>query len=235
MSRFGIDLGGTKIEGAVVDPARPDHALCRLGCRPRARGATSTCWARSCGWSACSSASPARSGPPASDSGRPGSSTPHRRPEELEHRLPQRPAAEGGPGKGARRRGADRERRELLCAGRGDVRRGPRPEGRRRAHPRDGLRRGDRGQRPGPRRPPRDRRGVGPQPHPRGAHALLLRAEGLRRDGDLRARRSSGTTGSARGRSLRMPEIVARAAAGERPPARRCGGCRPSSARRSPP
>ncbi len=30
MSRFGIDLGGTKIEGAVVDPARPDHALCRL-------------------------------------------------------------------------------------------------------------------------------------------------------------------------------------------------------------
>ncbi len=30
MSRYGIDLGGTKIEGAVVDPARPDHALCRL-------------------------------------------------------------------------------------------------------------------------------------------------------------------------------------------------------------
>src|SRR5580700_5304024 len=30
MSRFGIDLGGTKIEGVVVDPARPDHALCRL-------------------------------------------------------------------------------------------------------------------------------------------------------------------------------------------------------------
>ncbi len=30
MSRYGIDLGGTKIEGAVVDPARPDRALCRL-------------------------------------------------------------------------------------------------------------------------------------------------------------------------------------------------------------
>jgi fructokinase len=30
MSRYGIDLGGTKIEGAVVDPARPDHARCRL-------------------------------------------------------------------------------------------------------------------------------------------------------------------------------------------------------------
>lgn len=30
MSRYGIDLGGTKIEGAVIDPARPDHALCRL-------------------------------------------------------------------------------------------------------------------------------------------------------------------------------------------------------------
>jgi N-acetylglucosamine kinase len=30
MSRFGVDLGGTKIEGAVVDPRRPDHALCRL-------------------------------------------------------------------------------------------------------------------------------------------------------------------------------------------------------------
>jgi len=30
MNRFGIDLGGTKIEGAVVDPARPDRALCRL-------------------------------------------------------------------------------------------------------------------------------------------------------------------------------------------------------------
>ncbi len=30
MSRFGIDLGGTKIEGAVVDPARPDCAVCRL-------------------------------------------------------------------------------------------------------------------------------------------------------------------------------------------------------------
>ncbi len=30
MSLFGIDLGGTKIEGAVVDPSRPDHALCRL-------------------------------------------------------------------------------------------------------------------------------------------------------------------------------------------------------------
>ena len=30
MNRFGIDLGGTKIEGAVVDSARPDHAVCRL-------------------------------------------------------------------------------------------------------------------------------------------------------------------------------------------------------------
>ena len=30
MSLFGIDLGGTKIEGAVIDPARPDCALCRL-------------------------------------------------------------------------------------------------------------------------------------------------------------------------------------------------------------
>jgi N-acetylglucosamine kinase len=28
--RFGIDLGGTKIEGAVVDAARPDRAVCRL-------------------------------------------------------------------------------------------------------------------------------------------------------------------------------------------------------------
>ena len=27
---FGIDLGGTKIEGAVVNPARPDRAICRL-------------------------------------------------------------------------------------------------------------------------------------------------------------------------------------------------------------
>ncbi len=30
MSLFGVDLGGTKIEGAVIDPRRPDHALCRL-------------------------------------------------------------------------------------------------------------------------------------------------------------------------------------------------------------
>jgi fructokinase len=30
MSLFGIDLGGTKIEGAVIDRARPDRALCRL-------------------------------------------------------------------------------------------------------------------------------------------------------------------------------------------------------------
>jgi predicted NBD/HSP70 family sugar kinase len=30
MSLYGIDLGGTKIEGAVVDPARPDRAICRL-------------------------------------------------------------------------------------------------------------------------------------------------------------------------------------------------------------
>ncbi len=30
MSLYGIDLGGTKIEGAVVDPKRPDRALCRL-------------------------------------------------------------------------------------------------------------------------------------------------------------------------------------------------------------
>ncbi len=30
MSLFGIDLGGTKIEGAVVDPAQPDRARCRL-------------------------------------------------------------------------------------------------------------------------------------------------------------------------------------------------------------
>jgi len=30
MSLFGIDLGGTKIEGAVVDPARPDCAVCRM-------------------------------------------------------------------------------------------------------------------------------------------------------------------------------------------------------------
>jgi predicted NBD/HSP70 family sugar kinase len=27
---FGIDLGGTKIEGAIVNPARPGHAICRL-------------------------------------------------------------------------------------------------------------------------------------------------------------------------------------------------------------
>jgi predicted NBD/HSP70 family sugar kinase len=30
MSLFGVDLGGTKIEGVVIDPRRPDHALCRL-------------------------------------------------------------------------------------------------------------------------------------------------------------------------------------------------------------
>jgi predicted NBD/HSP70 family sugar kinase len=30
MSLFGIDLGGTKMEGAVVDPSRPDTATCRL-------------------------------------------------------------------------------------------------------------------------------------------------------------------------------------------------------------
>jgi N-acetylglucosamine kinase len=30
MSRIGIDLGGTKIEGAVIDPAEPGRALCRL-------------------------------------------------------------------------------------------------------------------------------------------------------------------------------------------------------------
>ncbi|HZZ18837.1 MAG TPA: ROK family protein [Opitutaceae bacterium] len=30
MSLYGIDLGGTKIEGAVIDPRKPDQALCRL-------------------------------------------------------------------------------------------------------------------------------------------------------------------------------------------------------------
>jgi fructokinase len=30
MSLYGIDLGGTKIEGAVIDPSTPDRALCRL-------------------------------------------------------------------------------------------------------------------------------------------------------------------------------------------------------------
>jgi fructokinase len=30
MNPFGIDLGGTKIEGAVVESARPDRAVCRL-------------------------------------------------------------------------------------------------------------------------------------------------------------------------------------------------------------
>jgi predicted NBD/HSP70 family sugar kinase len=30
MSLFGIDLGGTKIEGVVVDPSSPDTPLCRL-------------------------------------------------------------------------------------------------------------------------------------------------------------------------------------------------------------
>ncbi len=30
MDLFGIDLGGTKIEGAVMDPDRPGRALCRL-------------------------------------------------------------------------------------------------------------------------------------------------------------------------------------------------------------
>jgi len=30
VSLFGIDLGGTKIEGAVIDPRRPDQAVCRL-------------------------------------------------------------------------------------------------------------------------------------------------------------------------------------------------------------
>jgi predicted NBD/HSP70 family sugar kinase len=30
MSLFGVDLGGTKIEGVVVHPSRPDDALCRM-------------------------------------------------------------------------------------------------------------------------------------------------------------------------------------------------------------
>jgi len=30
MSLYGVDLGGTKIEGAVIDPSRPDRALCRM-------------------------------------------------------------------------------------------------------------------------------------------------------------------------------------------------------------
>ena len=30
MSLYGVDLGGTKIEGAVIDPLKPDRALCRL-------------------------------------------------------------------------------------------------------------------------------------------------------------------------------------------------------------
>ncbi|HEY1847679.1 MAG TPA: ROK family protein [Opitutaceae bacterium] len=30
MSLFGVDLGGTKIEGAVIDPRRPGRAACRL-------------------------------------------------------------------------------------------------------------------------------------------------------------------------------------------------------------
>ena len=30
MNLYGIDLGGTKIEGAVIDPRKPDRALCRL-------------------------------------------------------------------------------------------------------------------------------------------------------------------------------------------------------------
>jgi N-acetylglucosamine kinase len=30
MNPFGVDLGGTKIEGAVVDSKRPDRAVCRL-------------------------------------------------------------------------------------------------------------------------------------------------------------------------------------------------------------
>jgi len=30
MRLYGVDLGGTKIEGAVIDPRRPDRAVCRL-------------------------------------------------------------------------------------------------------------------------------------------------------------------------------------------------------------
>jgi fructokinase len=30
VSLWGVDLGGTKIEGAIVDPERPERALCRL-------------------------------------------------------------------------------------------------------------------------------------------------------------------------------------------------------------
>jgi hypothetical protein len=108
------------------------------------------------------------------------------RPAQLEHGVPERPQARRRPGRGARRGGADRERRQLLCACAGLPRGGPRLRSRVRRHPGDRLRRGRRRRRQGPRRAPRDRRGVGAQPDPRRAHALLLRPEGLRGDGHLR-------------------------------------------------
>jgi hypothetical protein len=37
MNLWGIDLGGTKIEGAIIDPARPSRAVWRLRAKSRTR------------------------------------------------------------------------------------------------------------------------------------------------------------------------------------------------------
>ena len=114
---------------------------------------------------------------------------------------------------GARARGALRERRELLCAVRGDRRRGCRVRHRVRRDSRHRGRRRHRDRRPAAGRRQRDRRRMGAQPAA-GARcrrsagtALLLRAVRLHRDVSVgprpRRRSSSSRRASRRGRAER--------------------------------
>ena len=160
MERIGIDLGGSKIEIAVLDAAGARgaaqarrHAGGRLRRHPR-------CHRR------------ARRGRRARarralhrrrrDAGR--AVARHGAREERQLHVPQRPGAQAGPRGAPRPRGPPRERRQLLRAVRGGGRRGARRAGRLRRDPRHRRGRRDRRGRQGPRGRQRDRGGVGTQP-----------------------------------------------------------------------
>ena len=196
MERIGIDLGGTKIEIAVLDARRHARSLRRRVPTPAGDyAATVEAIAHTRGRRrarARRAAAPSASPCPARSRSPPGcvknaNST----------CLIGRPFKRGPRG-APRAGGAPRQRRQLLRALGSGRRRGERRRRRLRRDP--GHRRGrrDRGRRPRPHRRERHRRRVGPRAdaarpgRSRARAALLLRARRMRRDLPLRPRARRG-------------------------------------------
>ncbi len=160
--RLGLDFGGTKIEGVVLDGgrgrARPGPRadapprLRRLPPRDPRPDAAARGRGRAAGSSGSASACPARSTATAGVVAR----------RQLD--LAARPRPAGRPGGGAGPAGQDRQRRQLLRAVRGGRRRRRRRAGGLRGDPRLGRRRRHRRARPARRGRERHRRRMGPHP-----------------------------------------------------------------------